>query len=427
MIRRTALNIVKNRLAEFDSVVLLGPRQVGKSTLAREICDGLGNGACFLDLESPSDREKLGKPEEYFAAHVDQLIVLDEIQHVPDIFEALRVQIDARRRMAGDGGKFLLLGSASMDLLEQSSESLAGRISYVELTPLTVSEVMSGQIEALMGANATDVAAGPQPEILSNKEPDNGANIRATIDSLWLKGGFPESYLREDEETSLQWRDDFIRTYMERDVPNFGITVETDKLANFLRLLANRQGGMFDAANYGNDIGVKQDKIIAYRKILTDLLLVRELLPWSTKAGKELTKSPRLYIRDTGMLHALLNLSSMDQLLKHPVLGKSWECFVIESLIEAVGPRIQPYFYRTKKGGAEVDLVLDFPRSGLWAIEIKHSENPTVERAFYNAAHDLKAARRIVIHKGAEPFSMKGEIDAMPLWTAISEVRAASK
>ena len=399
MIRREIFDLVDRRLDQFDSVALLGPRQVGKTTLAREIAAGAGQKTRYLDLESPSDRQLLDDPDSYFSAYTDHLIILDEVQRAPEIFQVLRGQIDQRRRMEEGAGKFLILGSASMDLLRQSSESLAGRISYVEMAPLTFRE------------------------IIKDKKNGNG-NGQTVIDGLWLKGGFPESYIRQDDDASLQWRLDFIQTYLERDIPQFGLQVATDQLARFWRMLANDQGELFNAQRFARSLGVSGHTISRYLDILEKLLLVRTLQPWSVNTGKRLVKSPRPFVRDSGILHALLNLQSMDALRSHAVSGKSWEGFVIENLIGASRGKARPYFYRTG-AGAEADLVLEFSPGQCWAIEVKLSSTPTVDRGFHNAADDIAAVRRILVHKGKERFPMRGGIEAMPLLDAMNEVSAA--
>jgi uncharacterized protein len=399
MIRRKALELIKYRLANFSSVALTGPRQIGKTTIARMIASEMGDRARYLDLENPADRLQLTDPNEYFTANAEKLIVLDEIQRTPEIFQVLRGEIDARRRMGGKGGKFLLLGSASMDLLRQSSESLAGRISYVELGPLSPFEVQQ---------NWAELDASKQ---------------KSKIDSLWLKGGFPESYLAQDDGISLQWRNDFITTYLDRDIPQFGIQAATDQIGLFWRMLAHDQGGIFNAQRYAGSLGLSGHTIARYLDMMEKLLLVRALRPWSINTGKRLVKSPRPFVRDSGVLHALLGISSMDALRGHPVIGKSWEGFVIEQLIGVCEGNVRPYFYRTG-AGAEADLVLEFAHGRCWAIEIKHSTTPTLDRGFHNAADDLKAERRILVHRGEATFPMGNGVEAMPLMAAMEQVSA---
>ncbi len=398
MVKREIFDIILRRLAQFDSVALVGPRQVGKTTLAREIVAEAGQKARYLDLESPSDRQLLDDPDSYFASYADQLIILDEVQRIPEIFQVLRGQIDQRRRMKGVGGKFLILGSASMDLLRQSSESLAGRISYIEMSPLTFREITSDN-------------------------PNKANTEQNLIDDIWLKGGFPESYLREDGEASFQWRLDFIQTYLERDVPQFGLQVATEQLSRFWRMLANDQGELFNAQRFARSLGVSGHTISRYLDILEKLLLVRTLQPWSVNTGKRLVKSPRPFVRDSGILHALLGLQTNDALRSHAVSGKSWEGFVIENLISASIGKARPYFYRTG-AGAEADLVLEFAPGKCWAIEVKLSSAPTVDRGFHNAADDVAAVRRILVHKGKERYPMRGGIEAMPLLEAMNDVSA---
>lgn len=394
MLNREALPLLLKRLDQFDSVALLGPRQVGKTTLARQIADTAGRSAQYLDLERPADRRLLDDPDAYFTMHAKELIVLDEIQRVPEIFRVLRGQIDERRRMGGAGGKFLILGSASMDLLRQSSESLAGRISYLELTALNAREVQSVD--------------------------------GASLDRLWLQGGFPPSYTRDDSEESLQWRRDFIQTYLERDLPQFGFNVDNEQIDRFWRMLANDQGELFNAERFARSLGVSGHTVTRYLEILEKLLLVRVLRPWSTNNSKRLIKSPRPFIRDSGLLHALLDLRHTDDIRRHSVAGKSWEGFVIENLLGATLGRAKPYFYRSS-GGAEADLVLEFAPGKCWAIEIKLSSAPTIDRGFHNAADDLSAERRLLVYKGSARFPMRGGVEAMPLTQAMSEISAAIK
>lgn len=399
MKEREALQLVTTRLAQFDSVALLGPRQVGKTTLARELASHSGAGTKYLDLENPADRRLLDDPAAYFAAHARHLIVLDEIHRLPEIFQILRGQIDERRRMGEGAGKFLILGSASMELLRQTSESLAGRISYVELAPLTAREVMTSR---------DPIPTDPPRE----------------LDRLWLQGGFPPSFLRTDENESLQWRTDFIRTYLERDLPQFGLQVATDRMELFWRMLANDQGELFNAQRYARSLGISGHTVARYLEVLKNLLMVRVLQPWYANTGKRLVKSPRPYLRDSGILHALLNLGSTDAVRSHSVAGKSWEGFVIENLIGAAHGKARAFFYRTG-AGAEADLVLEFAPGRCWAIEIKLSSAPTVDRGFHHAADDIAAKRRLLVHKGKDRFPMRGSVEAMPLLDAMNEISGA--
>lgn len=396
MILREAYQVVASHLSSFDSVALLGPRQVGKTTLAREIIARHNGPSRYLDLENPRDRRLLADPMAWFSAHSEHLIVLDEVQRTPEIFAVLRVQIDERRRMGGRGGKFLMLGSASMELLRQSSESLAGRISFVELG----------------GFNAREVQA---------ERADSPAFAAPALDKLWLRGGFPPAFLRDGESESLQWREDFIRTYLERDLPQFGLRVAEDNLERFWRMLANDQGELFNAARYARSLGVSAPSVVRYLDILEKLLLLRVLRPWHSNSGKRLVKSPRCFIRDSGLVHALLNLGASDDVRGHGVAGKSWEGFVIENLLAAAPTRAMPWFYRSG-AGAEADLVLEFSPGRCWAFEIKLSTAPKVDRGFHFAADDIKAERRILVYPGDERFPLPGGIEAMSLPQAMNEL-----
>ncbi len=399
MYHREKYESVYSQLIHFDSVVLLGPRQVGKTTLAHQIASNWESGAQYLDLEDIEDRQLLDNPKAYFSRHSEKLVVLDEFHRKPEIFEVLRGVIDQRRRDGNQTGKFLFIGSASLDLMRQSSESLAGRVSYAELPPFSVNEVLTN-------------------------EQSNGVTNSNQLDQLWLRGGFPRSFLGSSQILSLKWRRDFIRTYLERDLPQFGLQVVTDQMDRFWRMIANDQGELFNAQRYARSLGVNGKTIQRYLDILQQLLMVRLLRPWYANVGKRLVKSPRPYIRDSGILHALLNFKSIDSLLSHSVVGKSWEGFVIENLINATNEQAIPYFYRTG-AGAEIDLVLEFSPGQCWAIEIKLSSAPAVDRGFYIAADDIEAERRILVYKGKECFSKRHKLEAMPLRETIKEIESA--
>jgi uncharacterized protein len=273
----------------------------------------------------------------------------------------------------------LLLGSASLDLMRQSGESLAGRISYIDMTPLNVSEVP---------VDATE--------------------------TLWIRGGFPDSFQAADDADSLNWRKDLLRTYLERDVPMFGSRVPAETLRRFWTMLAHNQGALFNASRLGSALEVSSQSIARYTDLLVDLLLVRRLQPYHVNVGKRLVKSPKVYIRDSGLLHALLNIGDRYSLLGHPVVGMGWEGFVIENLINAAPARTVPGFYRTS-GGAEVDLVLELPGGERWAIEVKRSRAANPARGFFEACEDLNPARRIVVHAGTERFPVRDQVEAIGL------------
>lgn len=359
------------------AVALLGPRQAGKTTLALEIARE--RAAVYLDLESEQDRAKLAQPELYLADHLDKLVILDEVHRAPGLFPVLRGLIDRARREGRCTGRYLLLGSASLDLLKQSGETLAGRIAYLELTPFHVLEL------------------GDWPP-----------------DALWLRGGFPESLLAPDDPRSLRWRQDFIRAYLERDIPQFGPRIAAETLRRFWTMLAHHQGGLLNTAQFARNLGVDVKTTGGYLGLLVDLLLVRRLPPWHANLGKRLVKSPKVYIRDSGLAHALLNIPDKETLLAHPVVGASWEGFVVENLLANADSMAQGFFYRSG-GGAEIDLLLAWPEGRLWAIEVKRSLTPKLERGFHAACADLWPERRFVVYPGSERYRLTEDVEAMPL------------
>ena len=374
-------------LTQFPAVALLGPRQVGKTTLALDLIEG-NRKATYLDLELPSDLAKLSDAEDYFSRYQGHLLVLDEIQRKPDLFPILRGVIDAQKRKGKLAGQFLLLGSASLDLLKQSSESLAGRLASMELTPLLAEEVK---------------AAG------------------RTVDPLWIRGGFPDSFLARGDDASYQWRLAFIRTYLERDIPTLGPRVPAETLRRFWTMLSHAQGTLLNHSTLASSLGISGQTITRYLDLLVDLLLVRRLQPWSGNTLKRQIRSPKVYVRDSGIVHALLGLRSADDVLGHPVAGASWEGFAIENLLAAVPVGTKPCFYRTS-AGAEIDLVLEMGKKERWAVEIKRGSTPSVSRGFHTGCADLKATRRIVVYPGEETFSLGQNIEAMGLLHAVSEL-----
>jgi hypothetical protein len=358
-------------LRHSPAVVLLGPRQAGKTTLALQIAET--RPSVYLDLEDETDRLKLSDPVRYFADHERELVILDEVHRLPELFQRLRGVIDRGRRSGKPNGQFLLLGSAAMDLLRQSGESLAGRISYLELGPFDALEV----------------------------PPDQ-------LDRLWVRGGFPRSFLADNDDLSMEWRRDFIRTYLERDIPQFGSRIPAETLRRFWTMLAHNQSQRFNAAELASGLGVDGKTTASYLDLLVDLLLVRRLPAWHRNAGKRLVKSPRVYVRDSGVVHALLGIRDKEALLGHPVAGPSWESFVTETLIAAAPDGTQAHYYRTATG-TEIDLLLTLPGGKLWAIEIKRSSAPSVERGFHLACADLKPNKRFVVYSGSERFPLNAD------------------
>lgn len=377
MIQRQLTHHLNRALEHSPAVALLGPRQVGKTTLALEV--GERRNAIYIDLESEQDRAKLSQPELYLADHQDKLVILDEIHRLPGLFPVLRGLIDQGRRAGRKAGQYLLLGSASLDLLKQSGETLAGRITYLELTAFQVLEV------------------GPQSQ-----------------EQLWIRGGYPESLLAADDARSLRWRQDFIRTYLERDIPQFGPRIAAETLRRFWVMLAHHQGGLLNTAQFARNLGVDAKTATSYLDLLVDLLLVRRLQPWHANLGKRLIKTPKVYVRDSGLVHALLMIPDKETLLSHPVVGQSWECFVIENLLAAAPEQVTGHFYRTS-GGAEIDLLLVWPNGNKWAIEIKRSQSPKLERGFHAACDDLQPERKFVVYAGNERYRLSGDVEAISL------------
>ncbi|MGA2229695.1 MAG: ATP-binding protein [Tepidisphaeraceae bacterium] len=375
MLPRRLSTRLNHLLRHSPAVVLLGPRQVGKTTLALETAET--RRSVYLDLEDEADRVKLSDPVRYFADHEGELVILDEVHRLPELFQRLRGIIDKGRRRGKENGRFLLLGSAAMDLLRQSGESLAGRISYLELGPFDALEVAQSQ-----------------------------------LDTLWVRGGFPRSFLAADDDLSMEWRRDFIRTYLERDIPQFGSRIPAETLRRFWTMLAHNQSQMLNAANLARGLGVDGKTVAGYLDLLVDLLLVRRLPAWHQNLGKRLVKSPKVFIRDSGIAHALLGIKDKETLLGHPVVGPSWESFVAETLINAAPDGTEPYYFRTATG-IEIDLVLTLPGGKIWAIEIKRGSAPSVERGFYVACDDLKASKRFVVYPGAERFALNASTDAI--------------
>ena len=386
MIARRVLKTLTEAISRQAAVALIGPRQVGKTTLALELA--AHHPSIYLDLESLEDRRKLSEPALFLRPYEDRLVVLDEIHRIPELFATLRGLIDAGRRRGHKTGRFLLLGSASMDLLKQSGESLAGRIARVDLGPFDVLET-----------------------------------IGATPHQLWVRGGFPDSFTAVTDRNSLLWRKDFIRTYLERDIPQLGPRVPAETLERLWTMLAHNQGGLLNASKLAAALMVSAQTTTRYVDLMVDLLLVRRLQPFHPNLGKRIVKSPKVYVRDSGLLHALLGIADYNELSGHPVVGASWECFAIENLLAAAPALTIPSFYRTASG-AEIDLLLEIPGHGTWAIDIKRGLSTRPEKGFHLACEDVKPSRTFALNGGSERYPIAETVEAIGLESLASMLAA---
>ncbi len=347
---------VKKALQQVPAVAILGPRQCGKTTLARQLVKAFED-VLYLDLERPSDLARLSDPEALFAANPDALICIDEIQRVPELFPVMRVAIDSDRRPS----RFLILGSASRDLIRQSSETLAGRIRYLELTPFLTGEITK---EGRLGKH-------------------------------WLRGGFPLSWLASDDEASFEWRLDFIRDFLERDIPMLQPRIPPERVRRLWTMLAHLHGQLLNMASLSSALGVSGPTIRNYIDLLEGAFMVRRLAPYAVNLKKRLVKSPKIYLRDSGLLHTLLNINDRNTLLGHPVYGSSWEGFCLESILARCRRTVQTSFYRTVRG-AEIDMVLVQGDKKV-AVEFKASAGAKPQRGFWTALQDLNIDRAWVI------------------------------
>jgi len=389
MLPRRLAPLISRDLTRYPAVALLGPRQVGKTTLARILGkasheDESANGTMsrkpeYLDLENPADLAKLDDASAYLRSRSELLLIIDEVQRAPDLFNVLRGVIDERVLDGRHAGHFLLLGSASMELLKQSSESLAGRIAYRELSPVDVLE------------------AG------RNRQND-----------LWVRGGFPRSLLAPDNEASVDWRANFVTTYLERDIPQLGPRIPATTLRRFWTMLAHRQGAPFNATELGRSLGIDAKTVTTYLDLMVDLLLAYRLQPLQMNVGKRLVKTPKTYLRDSGLVHTLLRLDTLDDILGHPISGASWEGHVVSNLIRLAPLRTEASYYRTASGN-EIDLVLDLPGNQRWAIEIKRSSAPKVSKGFHSAVADVKPDLAFVVYPGDERYPKGEGVEAIGL------------
>ena len=380
-IQRSKFDTVVGLLTDVPVVALTGARQAGKTTLAKQIAKEIEGDTLYLDLESPRDEGKLADPELFFERFEDHLIIIDEIQRKPDLFPILRSVIDRNRRP----GRFLLLGSASPVLIRQSSESLAGRITYEELPPFIWPEI-SDQFD---------------------------------IGRLWIRGGFPESFLAGKRSTGQRWLRDYIRTLIERDLPMLGLNTDLGKLRNFLTMLAHQNGQLLNQENLARSVGVSSPIISKYLDYMEHAYIIRRLHPWHRNVKKRLVKSPKVYIRDTGVLHALLDIDSEDTLRAHPAAGGSWESFVLQQILATAPDSHSHYFYRTHQG-AEADLLVVENEQPKMSVEIKLNRSPKPAKGFHNVIEDNQTTKNIIITPGSDQYPVHETIDVVGLQTFLA-------
>ena len=366
---------INRRLASSPVVALLGPRQCGKSTLARMNAEG-ETGVVHLDLELPSDLRKLRDPEAFFSVHSESLVVLDEIQRSPELFPVLRAVVDRRAR----NGQFLVLGSASPELLRQGSETLAGRIAFLELMPFSLTEVGDGS--------------------------------PSTRDRLWIRGGFPRSFLAADDMASVEWRADFVRTFLERDLAQLGSRIPAERLGRFWRMCAHEHGQVLNLSKIGSALGVSDVTVRSYVELFAQAFMIRLLRPCEVNLKKRLVKSPKIFVRDSGILHSLLEIPDHEALLGHPSRGASWEGLVIDHVVAAFRGW-SPSFFRTQ-AGAEIDLILSKHGRRI-AIEAKVSTAPKPSRGFWNGVADLGIDEAYVIAPVANSYPLGPGTAVLPL------------
>ncbi len=387
-IKRVITTKIKQKLENMPGVVILGPRQCGKSTLAKAIISEIG-GAVYLDLERPSDVSKLRDPEAFFSLNSDKLICLDEIQRVPELFPVLRSAMDENKQ----NGQFIILGSASPNLIKQSSETLAGRISYFELTPFLLKEVSED-------------------------------HHLKTLRKLWLRGGFPRSYLASNEKESFEWRLDFIRTFLERDIPQLGFRTPAKTLERFWRICSHLHGQLLNSSKLGESMGVSHHTVRSYVDMLEQSFVLRVLRPYESNLKKRMIKSSKIYIRDTGILHALLGIENHNDLLGHPVYGASWEGLVIENILSLM-INWKASFYRTSSG-SEIDLILEKGNKRL-AIECKGSTSPNLNRSFWNAVGEIKFQQVWIIAPVKEAYPIEKGVMVAPPHQLIDHLMAKER
>lgn len=386
MLDRLLFNSIVEHLSAFPAVAILGCRQIGKTTLAHQVQKALGRPSLYLDLELPEDRARFADPQLMLEQHTDKLLILDEIQRVPELFAVMRGIIDRRRRNGDKTGHYLILGSASPDLLKQSSESLAGRIAYLELNPFSLEEVPAH-----------------------------------SLGTLWLRGGFPESFLAKSDEASFRWRKNFVQTYLERDLPQLGRQFPADRVHRLWRMLAYDQGTLLNASRLATSLEMSVSSVRSYLEVMSDLFLLRFLRPWNGNSRKRLVKSPKVYVRDSGLVHALTGLKTLDEVTGHSLCGFSWEGFVIEQILQKIPYGVDVSFYRSSTGN-EIDLVLGRPQGHITAIEIKRSSSPRITHGFSNACREIGADTRYFVLPAGEAYPLDKQTTAIGLQAFLQQL-----
>lgn len=382
LIDRNIETFVKENLSVFPAVAILGPRQCGKSTLVKMLYQN-SDAYLYLDLQNLDDLNKLREPMLFFQANQDAIICLDEIQLVPKLFSVLRSEIDRNRRP----GRFILLGSASQDLIQKTSESLAGRVGLIELTPFTIEEV------------------------------EQSANFE--LNKFWLRGGYPDSYLASSDQGSVLWRENFLRTYVERDIPQLGFQIPALQLRRLLTMCAHNQGQLFNSSKLGESLGVTYQTIRRYIDLMEQTFIIRSLPPFEKNIKKRLVKSPKIYVRDSGLLHRLLQVDDFNSLMGNPVFGPSWEGFVIENIISSLKD-CKFYFYRSATGD-ELDLLIERGTRTI-AVECKASSAPQVTKGFWNAIETTKPDKTYIVSPVSASYPFKKDVEVCRLSDFLKKV-----
>ncbi|MCB0579614.1 MAG: ATP-binding protein [Phaeodactylibacter sp.] len=373
-IPRSAEKEILRLTHQYPAVVITGPRQVGKTSLVKHLAGKLPHKGVYLDLELPEDFNKLNNPALFLERLQDQTVIIDEVQRLPELFPVLRALIDRKRQP----GRFILLGSASPELIRDTSESLAGRVAYLELPPFTLAEIPSG------------------------------------VDFMehWLRGGFPESLLSDNDQKSLEWRFNFIQSYLERDLPLLGLGADPMLIRRLWTMIAHMNGNVLNMQTLAKSLGISGQTVRRYLDFLESAFLIRRLQPYHFNIKKRLVKSPKIYIRDTGILHALLNIGGTQQLLGHPVVGGSWEAYVLQEVYARLLQRTELFFYRTQDG-TEVDLVIAPGGIPASVVEIKFSTTPKVNKGFRIAKDDLQTEKSFIICPVEEGYPIAEDIEVL--------------